>query len=82
MMIYYRQYLTVVKHPQEIEKLISLCLQKFAAGFVHQKGAIFGFSNKSRVIQLRNYFEERSVGLFNYEITLEGGKILTQLQEK
>ena len=34
-------------YPQEIEKLISLCLQKFAAGFAHQKGAILGFSNKS-----------------------------------
>ena len=90
-------------YPQEIEKLISLCLQKFAAGFAHQKGAIFGFSNKSNGdtgtilkiselnekdlqqlnnVPVHNIGEERSVGLFNNKFLGEGGKILTQLQEK
>ena len=35
------------KYPQEIQQLITLCLKKFADGFAHQKGAIFGFSDKS-----------------------------------
>ena len=30
------------KYPQEIQQLITLCLKKFADGFAHQKGAIFG----------------------------------------
>ena len=35
------------KIPKEIQQLITLCLKKFADGFAHQKGAIFGFSDKS-----------------------------------
>ena len=34
------------KYPQEIKRLITLCLKKFADSLAHQKGAIFGFSNK------------------------------------
>ena len=35
------------KHPQEIKQLNTICLKRFADGFAHQKGAIFGFSDKS-----------------------------------
>ena len=35
------------KYAQEIKQLITLCLKKFADGFAHQQGAIFGFSDKS-----------------------------------
>ena len=35
------------EHPQEIKQLNTLCLKRFADGFAHQKGAIFGFSEKS-----------------------------------
>ena len=36
------------KRPQEIKQPITLCLKKFSDCFAYQKGAIFGFSDKSR----------------------------------
>ncbi|XP_066926157.1 uncharacterized protein [Clytia hemisphaerica] len=35
------------KYPKEIEKIIRIALEKFAEGFHHQKGAIFGFGKNA-----------------------------------
>ena len=34
---------TITRYPKEIERFIRIALEKFADGFHHQKGAIFGF---------------------------------------
>ena len=34
---------TLEMYPREIRKLVRICLKRFAEGFSHQKGAIFGF---------------------------------------
>eukprot|EP00111_Clytia_hemisphaerica_P014148 TCONS_00041682-protein len=34
---------TITKYPKEIERFVRIALEKFADGFHHQKGAIFGF---------------------------------------
>ena len=35
------------QHPSEIEQILSISWQKFAKGFSHQKGAIFGFGKNA-----------------------------------
>ena len=37
----------IKKYPNEIEKIIRIALEKFADGFHHQKGAIFGFGKNA-----------------------------------
>ena len=58
---------TLEMYPREIRKLVRICLKRFAEGFSHQKGAIFGFGpgadkDTGTVMKIREeqiYFPQR-----------------------
>ena len=85
--------LTAEKYSNAVTNIVGLMLNKFADGFSHQKGAIYGFGENQSMdtktvlkisnldeeqlkaldsVQIHNQGEERSVGLFNYEINIRG----------
>eukprot|EP00111_Clytia_hemisphaerica_P003054 TCONS_00008661-protein len=52
------------KYPKEIEKIIRIALEKFAEGFHHQKGAIFGFGKNADDEKM--YSKSRQQPLMNW----------------